>query len=738
MKRIVYLLLLMLFVSTAFSQPKFRSGVFLHHSTGGNIWGPNGSNTSVPQEITSYNTAYGYTGSDACEMRQLGWPTNPWNNEWERWHRIFDNEDPDAIVSQFFGTDRIIMIKSCYPSSAMTDWGSPADTNSPALKSYYNYKWHWRNFIRKMAMQINNFFVVWTNAPLVEASTNDNAALLSHHFCRWAKDTLSNGLDPYFGDFPENVYVFDFFHYLAGADNKLRPEYAESPTNSHPNAAATELVAPILVEEIFDAAIEYESSFIELLPPEKISPEQNAIDVSPNPTLKWKRVPGAIQYGVQLATDMNFNQIAFDGFTQGDTTIEVTGLAYNRQYNWRVRSVSSTSQSVWSGHWTFTTAQSPPDMPVAVYPDAGNEDVEVDPEFRWQPAKRAAFYDIQVADNYNFSNPVIDVQNYSDTSFTNLEDLDFDTRYYWHVRAGNNSGKSDWCGTVEFRTAMPMAGMPVLIEPEHQATDVQLDGRLVWSWPENAESFEVIVESTDVTPETVVELINYKDSTYEFQAGDLAYQKGYNWMVRANNRSGQTEWTEPFIFTTLAPELSTPELYLPEDGAVEQELMPEFTWGAVENAEFYLLQIVDSSGSGEPSFEYDNITNTSFTIPDELEPFTDYYWRVRAGSQYGISDFAALRHFKTMDPGAVHVKENLEIRITPNPCYGSAFIEIISEQPTKATIIVNDIFGNDIYLNKRMIANQFRFTANLPAHGVYFVRIIAGGSEFREKIINLL
>jgi hypothetical protein len=38
----------------------------------------------------------------------------------------------------------------------------------------------------------------------------------------------------------------------------MLPMYAASPGDSHPNAAATQLVAPQFVEEIFDAAIAYE------------------------------------------------------------------------------------------------------------------------------------------------------------------------------------------------------------------------------------------------------------------------------------------------------------------------------------------------------------------------------------------------------------------------------------------------------------------------------------------------
>jgi hypothetical protein len=127
------------------------------------------------------------------------------------------------------------------------------------MKTIYNYKWHWRNIIRKMELHPENFFVIWTNAPLAAGQTDDNSALLSDSFCRWAKDTLAKGLDAEYGTFPVNVYVFDFFHKLVGSDGKLPLKYALSNDDSHPNSDATALVAPQLVKEVLDAAALYES-----------------------------------------------------------------------------------------------------------------------------------------------------------------------------------------------------------------------------------------------------------------------------------------------------------------------------------------------------------------------------------------------------------------------------------------------------------------------------------------------
>lgn len=257
MKKNLYLFLLIIVPFICKSQTHFRSGRFLHHSTGGNIWGPNGSSTSIQDQIAIYNTAHGYTGDDLVEMDQQWWPSGG-NNEWEYWRRIFDNQAPEANILPILTNNKIVVIKSCFPSSEITGPGQPSDTLIYTRKTVYNYKWHWRHIVQVMAQHPDNFFVIWTNAPLLATNTNPAAALLTKNFCKWAKDTLAQGIDPELGVFPPNIYVFDYFSKLTDASGYELPQFAVGSEDSHPNSAATELVAPQFVTEIFDAALFYE------------------------------------------------------------------------------------------------------------------------------------------------------------------------------------------------------------------------------------------------------------------------------------------------------------------------------------------------------------------------------------------------------------------------------------------------------------------------------------------------
>ena len=189
-------------------------------------------------------------------MSEDWWPDD--DNEWATWHEIFYNRDANNDIKPVIQNNSIVVIKSCFPSSSLWGVGSAADTLQPTNKTIYNYKWHWRKIISVMEKYPENFFVIWTNAPLVANETDDQEARLSDTFCRWAKDTLAVGADAVFGTFPANVFVFDFFHKLADSSGKLPLQYASDEWDSHPNSAATELVAPQFVSEIFDAAIAYE------------------------------------------------------------------------------------------------------------------------------------------------------------------------------------------------------------------------------------------------------------------------------------------------------------------------------------------------------------------------------------------------------------------------------------------------------------------------------------------------
>jgi hypothetical protein len=281
MKRVIMLFIIIFpGISVVFSQNSFRSGIFLHHSTGGYIWGPNPDGTStktIPEEMQRYNLEHNFTGSQVVSMEEEWW--SPGDNEWSTQHEFFEGNTAFTDINYYLSNYKILVVKSCFPSAAIESWGQPSDTTDPTYKTVYNYKWHWRHIVKVMKDHPQNFFAVWTNAPLEINSTNASQASFSKMFCRWAKDTLATGQDPVFGAFPANVYVFDYFGKMSDENGYELPQFVTGAGDSHPNGAGTDFAAPQFVDEIFNAAIAYESQYNGI--PEKNKPFM--ITCFPNP-----------------------------------------------------------------------------------------------------------------------------------------------------------------------------------------------------------------------------------------------------------------------------------------------------------------------------------------------------------------------------------------------------------------------------------------------------------------------
>jgi len=356
----ILFVVIILTVASSFGQTRFRSGIFLHQSTGLCIWGPNGGQVSVPAEIAKYNLLHGLLGPDSVKMVQNWWPPSS-DNEWTTWHTIFDNRDPSNDIRSFLASYPVIMIKSCFPSSNMSGLGTSADTVNPTVKSVANYKWHWRSLVSVMKGRPQNFFIIWTNTPNVAGNTNASEAALSDAFCSWAKDTLAAGLDPIVGTFPENIFVFDFFHLLAGDDGMLPLQLASSSSDSHPNAAATTLVAPQLVKQVFDAALAYESSTT-VGDPAAVAlsaPSDNATSQPVNLTLRWLSTPGAASYWLRVDTSKTFvSGVRFSDSTLADTAKSFHGLLNNTKFYWHVRAKRAGGAWEFSPTWSFITGSS--------------------------------------------------------------------------------------------------------------------------------------------------------------------------------------------------------------------------------------------------------------------------------------------------------------------------------------------------------------------------------------------
>jgi hypothetical protein len=324
-----------------FPQQSFRRTAYLSQSVGTHIYdhsqvGSPGT-TTVPNEVAIYNSTNGFADDNVFTIYN---PTNdypPGGNQMWKWKAAFYDEMNTALIppqlynfkEDYLDTDAydIIMVKFCAASqSGIWFWWyeGPQDTlNYPFTQSTYNYQWYMRKIVRKMEQYPEKFFFMWNIPSATEEEGQPADMQRLADFNTWMMDTLATGLDATYGAFPPNVKIFDFFNLLKSPNsNYMDPIYRDSPTDYHPNALASSVVAPILVQQMFNAALAYEG----IIPVELTLFNGNYEDGVVN--LQWVTATETNNFGFEIERKNDYSVYESIGFVKGNGT-STNRVTYN-------------------------------------------------------------------------------------------------------------------------------------------------------------------------------------------------------------------------------------------------------------------------------------------------------------------------------------------------------------------------------------------------------------------------
>lgn len=231
--------------SIALTSP--RSGpvsiIYLHHSTGGNIWAG-----GVPGFFDAYNTSHStnYVIADRAypDGTNYPWANYPYDY-WKLWvdtDKPLDNWLQDTLEMLAADYD-VIMFKHCFPvSEIQPDTGYPAITSE--TKSIENYTLQYNALKAKMHEFPDTKFMVWTGAALTQNATNPEQAGRAETFFAWVRSTWDEKGD--------NIFVWDFWTLETGGGIYMLDANAASSGDSHPNGTFSSTVAPYIGQRIVD------------------------------------------------------------------------------------------------------------------------------------------------------------------------------------------------------------------------------------------------------------------------------------------------------------------------------------------------------------------------------------------------------------------------------------------------------------------------------------------------------
>ena len=240
--------------------------IFLHHSTGLNIWGVEnsiatsvafrvnlfynfiGNRAALPLMFKKYNeeqnTNYRIKKRPYPKKRPYGWYNGPYNyyNIWVK--NAGDKPYMRQATLEMLTRDYdVIIFKHCYPVSNIRPDEESADINS-THKSMANYKLQYEALKNKMHDFPDTKFILFTGAAQVEMHIKEDQALRAKEFFRWVREEWDQSGD--------NIYLWDLYTLETEDGLYFKEEYASAPDDSHPNAEFSSRVNKLLFKRIID------------------------------------------------------------------------------------------------------------------------------------------------------------------------------------------------------------------------------------------------------------------------------------------------------------------------------------------------------------------------------------------------------------------------------------------------------------------------------------------------------
>ncbi|MBI5216168.1 MAG: hypothetical protein HY960_10490 [Ignavibacteriae bacterium] len=385
-------------------------------------------------------------------------------------------------------------------------------------------------------------------------------------------------------------------------------------------------------------------SFITRLgPPQLSSPSEGDNTVPTEPMLRWRRNIAATVYNVQVSRNNTFTDIVTTQAT-ADTFFQVGTLSHCNPYYWRVNALNATDTSAFSSARSFTVIDTDPGQPSLVNPLDSTIVVGDRPTLSWTGDICSRTYLVEIAADTGFTQILLS-QSLTQTSYQ-TPNLEGEENYFWRVTAKNGLNVfGPRSVTRMFTTPVVIPSPPALAQPPNAGPPVP-DTTIIFVWnrARNKPLSYVLELSKNSNFTAIVKRDTVADTTTTISS--LDYCTRYYWRVNARNSAGTGQFSPVFVFDVRR---NIPRLPLivspvaPSDTGVTDE--PTLRWRGDACTQGYVFQV--SLDSMFTTLLYDEALADTQKKILATEPYTWYYWRVKATNDLGDGAFQETK-FRTV------------------------------------------------------------------------------------------
>ncbi len=369
-----------------------------------------------------------------------------------------------------------------------------------------------------------------------------------------------------------------------------------------------------------------------------VNPINGALVSSLSPSLTFSGMYGYyINYQVRCDTVPTFQSGALvtnsysQYYTYSDNTYScsVSGLHFDKEYYWQVRTIYDGDTSAWSNTATFRT----PGTLTLSSPQNGSVQSNTYCELSWNSISGVNNYVYLIDTVPTFGSSAL-MRGTVYNTYADIELPYLGKTYYWKVGACT---QNDTCWSEVWNFSVN--GKVTLSYPSDGTTVSGLETELGWNSLGNSYLLNIDTTSTFGSPAAVTYTMT---DTYRYISG-LKFGQRYFWRVCAVSGSQQMEWSDTWSFTVQ----SSVNPYSPSNNSTLSSNSTYLYWDYFTGAEDYTVQMDTTATFDSPSIQSYTTTSTEYYV-SSLAYAQNYYWRVKARNGSSESDWSNVMRFSTI------------------------------------------------------------------------------------------
>ncbi len=451
-------------------------------------------------------------------------------------------------------------------------------------------------------------------------------------------------------------------------------------------------------------------------PPQLIEPENGEICLPLLVRFNWSLVTGTVNYHLQISTVENFATTVYDNDALDTNFVSVPLNIYYNTFYWRVRSIGIPCTTGWSAVYSLKTVPQPPQL---VFPQNNAKGISLSTQLIWRNVSGAESYKLQVADNPNFENPIVDLQNYTDTTYS-INFPNYNRVYYWRVSSNFIDCTSPWTSTYSFRTVYPAT---TLKSPVDGAQCVSLNPRFEWEQLQGVISYRLQVsQSPNFDTLVVIDVFPVYEISLDTTL-NLALTELY-WRVRAEDTTNFGVWSQSWVFTST---IFSPTLLVPTNNSTGNPITVTLKWEELYSGAVYSLKLSKNPDMSNPILDINNYGGNTYqiTLPNYNQ---FYYWQVRATYIGCTSAWSPIYVFKTMiDKPILLAPDSASTKQPVSPLY--EWLPVVDALTYEITVAKDPNFEQIVSGQKGIVNTKILLVGELETFTKYYWRVRASNLE---------